>query len=445
MKLIFILLCTLLIPNAYSESTEVKDVKGIKIVFNNLTIYGCPDLPETILKELDEFAKDQSISFMNFKDIKSKPTEKILAYTWSNLKESPTPDNDSLIYFSRGVTSEHLAQINKGKRVLMCSLIIPETEWGKEYKKFNELISKLAAKNDLFIYDIDSRLFYNHLEWERLRANSWQEDVPLASDSIKLHAYRTGNNGLIRIVSIGMERYGLPNLVVEEIQNSTRSLGNLINVIAQLMLEGETVKNNAFIINMDKIKHKTMRKQNLDTAYDNRKKTVEIILNNAKRDDGDPEGRLLSIDGNPHISKDPVRRLHVIASQVFGWKDDIVYVPHDDPRILAASQKAKAFAIEFIKTRFKNKLEVNEQVMIKSKFTEGEHDEYMWISVTDWKDNTIFGRLANTPHHISNLNSGDKVTIEEADIYDYIWKKDSGQRLGNETGKLITELQNKKP
>ncbi len=61
----------------------------------------------------------------------------------------------------------------------------------------------------------------------------------------------------------------------------------------------------------------------------------------------------------------------------------------------------------------------------------------MWVEVTSWDNKQVKGILKNDPRLIPTLKSGAKVSIKEADVFDYILQKGDGTTEGNETGKLI--------
>jgi hypothetical protein len=63
----------------------------------------------------------------------------------------------------------------------------------------------------------------------------------------------------------------------------------------------------------------------------------------------------------------------------------------------------------------------------------------MWVEVVGWKPATIEGILMNDSHFDEKLREGRKVSVDLMDVYDYIHYKADGTQDGNETGKVISE------
>jgi uncharacterized protein YegJ (DUF2314 family) len=64
----------------------------------------------------------------------------------------------------------------------------------------------------------------------------------------------------------------------------------------------------------------------------------------------------------------------------------------------------------------------------------------MWVEVTRWSDGKIEGLLANDPFEIPSLRAGQNVTVNEADIFDYIHRHADGKQEGNTTGAIIEQM-----
>ena len=66
----------------------------------------------------------------------------------------------------------------------------------------------------------------------------------------------------------------------------------------------------------------------------------------------------------------------------------------------------------------------------------------MWIEVSDWSaEEAIRGTLQNQPANIPELDAGQQVTIRTAEVFDYLLKKPDGSEEGNETGRIILEME----
>jgi uncharacterized protein YegJ (DUF2314 family) len=60
----------------------------------------------------------------------------------------------------------------------------------------------------------------------------------------------------------------------------------------------------------------------------------------------------------------------------------------------------------------------------KFPFSDGENEEFMWISVEDIEGETLFGSLDNEPVQLKNVQAGDRVKVSLKDINDWMIMKD---------------------
>lgn len=59
--------------------------------------------------------------------------------------------------------------------------------------------------------------------------------------------------------------------------------------------------------------------------------------------------------------------------------------------------------------------------------------EYLWIEVTSWSGATLTGRLATQPANVLGLTAGQVVSVQQSDVFDYVWKRADGTKSGNWT------------
>lgn len=64
----------------------------------------------------------------------------------------------------------------------------------------------------------------------------------------------------------------------------------------------------------------------------------------------------------------------------------------------------------------------------------------MWVEITKWEDDVIYGTLQNDPYDIAGLKAGARVSVKQEDVFDYIYYKPDGTYEGNTTGELIMKF-----
>jgi uncharacterized protein YegJ (DUF2314 family) len=159
----------------------------------------------------------------------------------------------------------------------------------------------------------------------------------------------------------------------------------------------------------------------------------------ARRDQGDPENRLIEIVF-PGPSLRRQERHSALLAELFGTQDEVVGVRHDD-EVLAASARARKAVLKH-KPRYASEPPLGEQLLVKAPFaTPDGGNEWMWIEVVRWQGTTLRGVLQNEPHQVPGLKSGARVEVQESSLFDFILIRPDGTREGNETGALIEKRQ----
>jgi uncharacterized protein YegJ (DUF2314 family) len=119
----------------------------------------------------------------------------------------------------------------------------------------------------------------------------------------------------------------------------------------------------------------------------------------------------------------------------------IIQVNADDPRMVAAVEESRRRWPEFL-AAFRARKSADHVFAIKARFAEGEEEEFMWVSVQKIEDTSITGRLENSPAALKWFKEGDTVTVQLADLNDWIYAAD-GQSIGGFTLKVMEQAMTK--
>lgn len=98
----------------------------------------------------------------------------------------------------------------------------------------------------------------------------------------------------------------------------------------------------------------------------------------------------------------------------------VLSVEEENSELRATEQQARRHWPEFVEAFRKKE---GEQFSVKASFREGDNVEWMWISVTSVKDDTIEGNLGNAPVNLHNVHEGDFVRVAISDIGDWCYTK----------------------
>lgn len=359
-----------------------------------------------------------------------------------NVKQNyAVPDMEALKYFGRGLTKAQELSLQASEQALLLNFAHPKTHTLEALRAAYVLAEKLARTTDGFIWDEETRQVFTPDRWHAERLETWATGVPSITRHIAIHSYQKGD--LIRGITLGMSKFGLPDIVVERFPSSSTShVGNLINLLAQSLAEGGPIGAGGQVtLDIRSIKHKEVREQNLPEANAKVRGAAMLALVDGTPDEGDPRNRLIEISASRYPGPDSMARQAALLTDLFGVIDaKIIDVSHDD-KLDAASRQARA-KLPALRAAFNQGLRPGEYISLKAPFaTTSGSNEYMWVEVTAWSGNAITGILNNTPRDVPGLKAGQIVKVDEDTIFDYLRTFPDGQQDGNTTSAIIVEMQ----
>jgi len=293
----------------------------------------------------------------------------------------------------------------------------------------------VASKIDGLLFDPDT------FELEGLaRFTRHVITVPLGSsvfhvDHIVVHAFREAD-GTARLVSLGMSRFGLPDLDVKAAPFSlAEPLGMLLNAVASALVQGK--RQAPLAISLEEVAK--LAGAHAGDLHSGSRPSVpaSIDLREVPREQGDSDNLLLRLVPSGGAT---ATGYEALVDGLFGAGDDVVTTPEHDAELLAASQRAKA-ALPAALARFKARTDVGALLYVKLPFPIPDNDgsnEWMWVEVTTWDDAAIEGTLANEPERIPGLKAGDHVKGKRSDVFDYRLRSSDGGVEGGETTEIMS-------
>ncbi len=305
----------------------------------------------------------------------------------------------------------------------------------KEVRQAYALALALARARGGILLDAQAAQFFGPEAWEAQRLGGWEEGTPLLEDHFNSLMYEEDAEHAL-FSTVGLEKFGLPNLEVAHVPNSeVGRVGTLLNVIAQLMLQGTPVgEGGRFPVSFEAVRHAGLRERLQESLGEGARQQFVVGLNVA--DAGTPGRRLeLVFPGAPGASD--AERLHAGLVELFGARDEMVHTQHDE-ELLAASRRAVEKLLSELKPRFVRGLEPGERLLVKAPFqTRSGGEEWMWVRVERWEGATLHGLLESDPRDVPGLGAGSPVSVEESTLFDYIFVHPDGSSEGNETQALI--------
>lgn len=352
------------------------------------------------------------------------------------VSEFGSPEAAALEHFGRGLSRREQERLQRTEQVLMLNFSGPAAQVMKLNQLAAALTLRVAESDGALPYDMETREYFSRAAWKEWRIESWQGDLPQVELQVTIHAYP--HNDLIREITLGMKKFGRPDIVASGVARSSRSsMGSLLNAACQTLLEVPgSWHGKELTVDLEKIQN---RRQRAKLTADLRKgatKRAKLTLASSRREDGDPLNELLELTFGGVKGSRLQERQEALLASLFGAEDSIVSIEHD-PEILAASQGARK-KLQSLRQRFQKGLAPGEVLLLKAPFkVPAGGNEYMWVEVVNWEGESIAGLLSNDPVDIPDLEAGARVSIKEADVFDYLLRRADGGTEGNETGKLI--------
>jgi uncharacterized protein YegJ (DUF2314 family) len=352
-------------------------------------------------------------------------------------EEYAPPDADAIKHFGRGLNEEQAESLQDSKKALILVFLHQREQAWPALLNACAILEEIGRDTDGMLWDGETRLVFT--------PDAWREEVlagdkvsPCISDHVTIHAYRDGDH--VRAITLGMSKFGLPDVVVEEIPaSSTRSIGNMMNAFCQVLAEGARFRcPGDFDLDLKSIRNEKMREKSLMSLGKDAKAFARLQLQSGKVDEGDPENDLIELRFDRYEGPDAFARQMAALSELFGSTDEAEAVSHNEA-ILAASKQARAKLPELQKA-FEHGLKPGEYLLVKAPFeTSTGNREWMWVEISNWREGEIVGTLQNDPVDVPEVHAGQKVSVNEADVFDYIRIRPDGTKEGNETGKAILE------
>lgn len=372
-----------------------------------------------------------------------KPAAAVLLATLNTTaqKDYRPPDLQMVQRFGRGLTRDQAEALQRADRALILDFAHPGSLSAGALRTALQLTEQVARDTGGLLWDEETREIFTPDEWRKRRLDSWAGDTADVVQHTVIHAYKSDK--LVRAITLGMAKFGLPDVVVSDFSwSSNRPIGNLINLFAQAMVEGAVINaSGVYDLDLRSVRNAKVRQSQLGTLKPNAAAIARLSLVKGTWEDGDPRNRLVEIRFDRYPGPDHYARQDAMLGALFGSEDSVQRVRHTN-ELLEASKAASA-KLPALREAFNRGLQPGEFIQVKAPFaTPDGGTEWMWVEVTSWNGDTISGLLKNEPANIPSLHGGQMVKVSQSRVFDYIRRDASGHEDGNETGKILQRLQN---
>ena len=395
--------------------------------------------PDDILRPVltSRFPKLKLVS-----DLASEPKEMMVKVRKEhNPQENYTPPSRaSLHYSSYGLGDKEMDDLQKTREAFVLDFAHPkESAWAALHVA-NELVEEIARETGGLVWDEETREVYSPDAWHKQRIGEWKEGIPNISTQIVIHLYENGE--FLRAISLGMTKAGLPDVVVEELPEMTgRRVGNLIDLFAQSMVEGRSLRENGeFRLDLRAVQNASLRDPQLKSLKSNATGIACLTLKDANPEEGDPKNRIIELAFDRYEGNDKHAKQDAAISWLFGWEDAVTNNVDHTVGLLEESSREKSKLAQ-VHRDFDTGLQPGEYILVKAPFDVPDGGrEWMWVEVRKWRRGAMTGVLQNQPERIPNLHDGQVVEVREQEVFDYVRHYADGHEDGNTTGAMIRKM-----
>lgn len=337
------------------------------------------------------------------------------------------PEARSLGLFGRGMSHAQVEAVQGSKQALQLNFSHPARHAMEGLRAASSIAEQVARNTGGLLWDEETREMFTPDKWRELRLASWNGAAPDVSKHITIHSYKQA--GLVRAITLGMAKFGLPDLVIDQFPwTSQGTMGNIINLLAQALAEGTPAGAGGHIdLKLAALKPKG-------------EALARLALVKGTMEDGDPANRLAEISFSRYPGATPQARQEAMLSAMFGYSDSVKKIRHS-AELTAASQAAQ-MKLAGLRAAFARGLQPGETILLKAPFAKASGgSEWMWVEVRKWQGERIEGVLKNEPRENPSLRAGQVVQVGQARVFDYIRHYPDGREEGNSTSRIIEKMQ----
>lgn len=253
------------------------------------------------------------------------------------------------------------------------------------------------------------------------------------------------DSGLGWMTTKGLDNFGLPDLELRDIPPNLNLLSKLMNSVAQFLIEStmrEVAETHGAatqlrvpdVIEIDNALVARAHGRAL-TAESLPASPVRVALRFHAV--SNPNMPAIQVVPTSDDAADTGVWLHTIAMAMFGGPSDILWADTSADAMQEAHRRAVA-ELPLVKRKFADGLRPGETLYVKRGFdTSDGSQEFLWIVVNQWTGSQISGQVANQPRDVPDVAMGQRVVIEEPEVFDWELERQNGPSDGGYTTLVI--------
>ena len=162
-----------------------------------------------------------------------------------------------------------------------------------DYQRASRVVAALAKKTGAVAVDEETREYFGTSAWNERIDNAVASPQFNINRHTVVHSYRKPE--LARVISLGMAKFGLPDIVVNDVPPGwSSSMASLVNLVAQTLIEnGGQVRGSRLDVSLESLKNRDFAEAfELDEGGTGK---ATLSLGIAVAEEGDPDNRLVEV------------------------------------------------------------------------------------------------------------------------------------------------------
>lgn len=322
---------------------------------------------------------------------------------------------------SRNFTTEDIEALHESQMIVRMELT-PSASWGPGSLRI--MVSFIEGLRELTSGLVQDAI--SHTLWGR---ECWQEFLQKPSQDVladHLHLDVLDEDGTLWMHTHGMLKFGLPELELEDVPSTFKKQGQdlLVLAAAELIavkglyrsLRGElSVYHNAISVNYE------FKQPDDEGHFPDGVFFMRPFLSGHDPDDPEALIKSLSLMESGITDQDAIYTPRESSTGKARWTSSTGGMDDTRRRILEAHRTARESLEDFRKSfqDLSGHLDHVHAVKVGFPVEEGKY-EWMWVSLAEWKNGSISGRLENVPVKRTDLQKGCLIIIRESDIFDWV-------------------------
>lgn len=341
------------------------------------------------------------------------------------------PDQAFIDAYGAGV--ERPGELQESQSVILVWFSSPRDQALATLVTAHSAFANAAKSADGWVEDLDTQTLYGQATWA-----AKQPAGPL-TDWFVVENSQPSASEPPRLVTRGLRRFGDRDLVMDHVPaESAGDAAHVLNAVAITLHAAGAVPSS------------------LDIASADARGTASLLETPAL--DGDPEAPLLSVQFKGQMFADttlgapepavtetvePLAAAPATSPPPPAVAIPMVQAPSSvaapPPRSLAEAQGAmRARLNTAVRSAVTAGLPPGEAIAVSVPFPSSDGGrEYLWVELQRWEGSILGGVVVTQPSTTRSVQKGQSVTVEQAQVFDYVWKHADGSREGNTTAPFL--------